>query len=170
MLKFYSPKNQFPSLHDDCRHIDIDFDALVRQDAASVDIDLVADCDVVAEHTDVLQSSPFPDCRVPANNRALHPSMVLDFGSRQQHASLQTDAIADNDIWANGNVGSDSAVPADLRRWVDQDVAAVYVWGIGRCEELGALLGERREVETGPREEILWLSNIHPETVQIKGV
>lgn len=41
---------QKPSLclHYDSWHIDVDFDALVWQDASSIDIDLISDCDVVA--------------------------------------------------------------------------------------------------------------------------
>lgn len=37
-------------------------------------------------------------------------------------------------------------------------------------EELGTLLGEGGEVKTCSGEEIFWLSNIHPESLQIEGV
>jgi hypothetical protein len=73
----------FRCLHDNSRHIDVDFDALVGQDASTIDVDLVADCDIVAENTDVLQSSPLPDCRVPAYDSALYPSVVFDLRSCQ---------------------------------------------------------------------------------------
>jgi hypothetical protein len=118
-------------LHDDRGHINVDLDALMRQDASSVDVDLVADCDIVSQHTDVLQSCPFAYSRVPTNNSALDPGVVLDLGACEDDTTLQTDTIADNGIWANGNIGTDSAVLSDLRRGVDQDVAAVYIWQAG---------------------------------------
>lgn len=155
-------------LHDDRGHVNVDLDALVWQDASSVDVDLVADCDIVSQHTDVLQACPFAHSGVPADNCALDPGVVLDLGACENDTALQTDTIANNGIWANGDVGTDSAVLSNLRRGVDQDVTAVYVWQAGGSKELGALLCEGGKVETGSGEEILWLSNIHPEAFQIE--
>lgn len=93
--------------------------------------------------------------------------MVLDLGAREEHAALEAHAVTDNDIGANGHVGADTAVLADLGGRVNQDVAAVDVrrsWG---GQLLGALLCKRREVETRPGEEILGLSYVHPEAFQI---
>lgn len=157
-------------LHDDGGHIDVDLDALVRQDAPSVDVDLVADGDVVAEHADVLQASPLAHGGVPADDGALHPRMVLDLGTGEDDTALQTHAVTDDGIGADGDIGTDSAVLADLGRGVDQDVAAMDVRKRGGGQELGALLGEGRQVEARARQEILGLSDVHPEAVQIEGM
>ena len=96
--------------------------------------------------------------------------MVLDLGAGEQHAALQAHAVADHDVRADGHVGADAAVAADLGRGVDQHVAAVHEGRARGGELLGALLGERREVEARPGEEVLGLPNVHPETFQVEGV
>lgn len=40
----------------------------------------------------------------------------------------------------------------------------------GGGELLGALLGERREIEAGTRQEILGLTDVHPETLEVERV
>lgn len=40
------------------RTLNVGLDALVRQDASTIDVDLVADGDVLAKNGDVFQSSP----------------------------------------------------------------------------------------------------------------
>ncbi len=127
-------------LHDNCRHVDIDFDALVGQDASSVHVDLVTDCNIVAEHADVLQARPFADGGVPANDGALDPGVILDLGICKQDTSLQTDTIPNNDAWTNGDIGPDSAVLPNLRAGVNQNVATVDVWEVRRREKFRALL------------------------------
>lgn len=130
-------------LHDDGRNVDVGLDRLVRQDAATVDVDLVRNGHIVAENGHVLQTSPLADGAVPADDGALDPRMVLDLGARQQDAALQAHAVADGDARPDGDIGSDAAVVADLGGGVDEDVAAVDVWCICGRELLGALLGER---------------------------
>lgn len=44
----FQPKVQAFHLHDDRRHIHIDLNALVRQDAAPVNVNLISDRDIVA--------------------------------------------------------------------------------------------------------------------------
>lgn len=95
MMLMGSPKSAFAEivthmavLHDNRRHVDVDFDALVRQNASSIDIDLVADGDIVSQYTDVLQSCPFANGGVPADNSALDPGVVLDLRSRENDTAL----------------------------------------------------------------------------------
>lgn len=156
--------------HDNGGHVDVGLDGLVRQDAAAVDVDLVANGHVVAENSHVLEAGPAADGAVPANNRRLDPGVVLDLGSAQEDASLQTDTVANNDVGANGDVGTYSAVLSNLGRRVDQDIAAVNVGFCGGRQLLAALLGQRRQVQAGSAEEVLGLSNVHPEAVEVEGV
>ena len=157
-------------LHDNGRDVDVGLDSLVGQNAAAVDVDLVSDGDVVAEDSDVLETRPAADGAVPANDGALNPGVVLDLGSGQEDAALEADAVAHDDVGSDGDVGSYPAVLADLGRGVDQDVAAVDERNGGRGQLLGALLGERREVQAGSGQEVLGLADIHPEAVQVERV
>lgn len=158
------------SLHDDGGDIDVSLDRLVGEDAATVDVNLVANGNVVTENSYVLKTGPLADRAVPADNRALDPGMVLDFGSSEEDAALEPYAIANNDTGTNGDIRTDTAVFANLRGGVNQDVATVDVRLRGRCEKLGVPLGEGGEIKAGTSEEVLGLTDIHPETVQIKGV
>lgn len=96
--------------------------------------------------------------------------MILDLASFEDHTALQTDTVSNDDVGSNCHVGSNATVTANLGRWVDKDVAAMDVRGAGGRQELGILLGERGEIEASPCEEILGLSDIHPEALQVKGV
>jgi hypothetical protein len=51
---------------------------------------------------------------------------------------------------------------------VDQDISAVDVRLRGRSKILAAHLGEMREVQAGSAEEILGLTNVHPETLKVE--
>ena len=96
--------------------------------------------------------------------------MILDLTVLQQHTALQTHTVPDHHVGTDNHVGADAAVLPDLGRWVDHDVAAIDV-GLGvRSEELGVAFGERGEVEAGAREEVLGLTDVHPEALQVKGV
>lgn len=140
------------------------------QNAAAVDVNLVANGNIVTENSDVLQASPLSDGAVPANNGALHPGVVLDLGSRQEGTPLQADTITNDTVGADDHVGTDAAVLTDLGTGVDHDVAAIDVAFRGRDEQLGALLGQRREVQAGAGQEVLGLANIHPEAFEVEGV
>lgn len=156
--------------HNNGGNVNVGLDRLVGQDAATVDVDLVANGNIVTENSHVLETGPAADGAVPANNRRLDPCVVLDLGRGQKDASLQTNAIADDDVRTNGDIGTYSAVLSDLGGGVNQDVASVDVRFRGRSELLASLLGERRQVQAGSAEEILGLSNIHPEALEVEGV
>lgn len=101
-------------LHDNGRRVNVSLDRLVRQDAAAVHVDLVADGDIVTQDSHVFQAGPLSDAAVPAHNGALDPGVVLDLGSRQDDAALQANAVANDYVGADGHIGSYSAVLADL--------------------------------------------------------
>ena len=58
--------------------VNVLLDALVRQHAGTVAVDLITDANVVSEDSHVLEAGPAADGRVPANNRALDPGVLLD--------------------------------------------------------------------------------------------
>ena len=101
-------------LHDDGGSVDVLLDRLVGQDGTTVDIDLIANGNIVTEHSDVLQTSPLADSAVPADNGGLDPGVVLDAAVLQDDAALETHTVADDDVGANGDVGPDTAVLANL--------------------------------------------------------
>jgi hypothetical protein len=86
----------------------------VGQDGTTVDVDLIANGNVVTEHSDVLQTSPLADSAVPAYNGRFDPGVVLDAAVLQDDAALETHAVANYDIGANGDVGTDTAILANL--------------------------------------------------------
>jgi hypothetical protein len=96
--------------------------------------------------------------------------MVLDTAVLQQDAALETHTVTNNDVGANGDIRANAAVLANLGRRVDHDVASVDV-GLRRGgEEARVLALQRRKVEAGSGQEVLGLSNIHPETLEVEGV
>ena len=100
--------------HDDSRRIDVGLDCLVRQYAATIDIDLVANSNIVSENCHILKASPPSDDAVPADDAAFDPCVIFDLGTREQDASLQPDTIANYDVGTNGHIGSYFAVLADF--------------------------------------------------------
>ena len=150
--------------------IHILLDTLVRQYAPPVHINLIPNRHIIPQHADILQPCPPANAAVPTDNRALDPRMVLDLAARQQHAPLYPHAITDDDIGPNGDIRTDAAVLADLGRRVDEDVAAKDIAFLGGGEFLGTLLREGGEVEARAREEILGLSDVHPETLEVEGM
>lgn len=156
--------------HDNSGDVDIHLDALMRQDATTIDIDLITNSHIIAQHTNILETRPATHGRVPAHDGALDPRVVLDLDAGQQHAALQTHAVTHNDIRTDGDVGADAAVAADLGGRVDEHVAAVHEGLGGGGERGGAALGQGREVQAGTGQEILGLTNIHPETLEVEGV
>lgn len=156
--------------HDNGGDVNVGLDRLVREDAATVDVDLVANCHIVTQDCHVLETSPSADSAVPANNGGLDPGVILDLGSAEQHTSLQTDTVTNNNIGANSDVGSDSAVLANLGRGVNHDVATVDEGLGGRSELLATPLGERGEVQACAAEEVLGLTDVHPEALEVERV
>lgn len=142
----------------------------MRQDAASINIDFVANGNIVTENSHVLETGPAADGAVPANDRRLDPCVVLDLGRGQKDASLQTNTVTNDDVGANGDIGTYSAVLSDLGGGVNQDVASVNVRFGGGSKLLASLLGERGQVQASSAKEVLGLSNIHPETLEVEGV
>ena len=156
--------------HDDCWHVDVGLDRLMRQNTATVYVNLVADRHIISQNGDILQASPAADGAVPSDDGGFDPGMVLDLGATEENTALKTHAIADHDVGANSDIGSYSAVLSNLGRGVDQHVTTVHV-GLGRRSEvLAALLGEGRKIEAGSAKEVLGLANIHPEALQVKRV
>lgn len=102
-------------LHDNRGGIHVLLDGLVRQDGTAVDVDLIADGDIVAQNGDVLETRPLANGAVPADNGRLDPGVILDTAVLEDDASLQTHSIADNDVGANGDIGTNAAVLANLR-------------------------------------------------------
>jgi len=94
--------------------------------------------------------------------------VLLDLAVGQKHTPLQADAVADNDVGADGDVGTNLAVLANLGGGVDQDVAAVDVGFVCGSKELGFLLCQRGEVEACAADEILGLTDVHPEALEIE--
>jgi len=142
----------------------------VRKHTGAVAVDFVADGHVVAQDGDVLHARPPADSAVPADNCALHPSVLLDLAVLKQHGALQADTLTNLNIGSNDHVGSNLAVLANLCRRVDHDITTIDVGLAGRCEELAALLGERRKVKACSGEEVLGLTDVHPETFKIEAV
>jgi hypothetical protein len=152
------------------RTVHVLLDGLVGQNGTAVDVDFIANGDIVAKYSNVLETSPLANSAVPADNGRLDPGMVLDAAVLQQHTALETDTVTDDDVGADCNIGTNAAVLANLRALVNHDVTAVDVGLVGRGKELGVLALQRREVQAGTGEEILGLSNVHPEALEVKGV
>ena len=140
------------------------------QNGTAVDVDFVADGDIVAEYSYVLETSPLANSAVPADNGRLDPGMVLDAAVLQQHTALETDTVTDDDVGADCDIGANAAVLANLCALVNHDVTAVDVGLVGRGKELRVLALQGREVQAGTGEEILGLSNVHPEALQVERV
>ena len=94
--------------------VNVLLDGFVRQNGATVDVDFVANGNVVTENSNVLETGPLADGAVPANNGRLDPGVVLDAAVLKEYASLQTHTVANNDIGSNGDIGANAAVLADL--------------------------------------------------------
>jgi hypothetical protein len=150
--------------------VDVLLDGLVGQDGTAVDVDFITNGDIVTQNSDILETSPLANGAVPANDGRLDPGVVLDAAVLQQHTALETDTIANDDVGANCDVGTNAAVLANFCGLVDHNVAAVDVRLVGRDKELGILALQRREVQACARQEVLGLSNIHPEALEVERV
>ena len=150
--------------------INVCLDCLVRQHASSVHVHLVGHRYVVAENGDILEAGPLSNGAVPAHDRAFDPRVFLDPAALEDYAPLEPYTVADHDAGTDGHVRTDSTVLADLRRRVDQYVSAMHVRLGRRREELGVLLCQRGKVEASSGQEILGLTNVHPEALEIERV
>lgn len=107
--------------------VDVLLDRLVGQNGTTVDINFVTDGDIVTEHRDILQPGPLANRAVPPDNGGLDPGVILDLASSKQDTALQSDAVANNDVGPNGDVGAYAAVLTDLGGGVDHDVTAIDI-------------------------------------------
>ncbi len=89
-------------------------DRLVREDVAAVDVDLVADYDVLAEHGHVLHAHPLADAALPADDGRLQPAVRFDVRVAENGAALDAHAVLDHTVGADHDVRADLAVLADL--------------------------------------------------------
>lgn len=122
--------------------VDILFDRLVWQNRATVNVDLVLDGDIVAENSDVFETSPLADGAVPADDGGLYPGVILYLGVLEQDAALQADTVTDDNVGADSDIGTDTAGMAYLGGWMDHDISAIDVRLGGRSEHLRVTLGE----------------------------
>jgi hypothetical protein len=150
--------------------VNVGLDLLVRQHRPAIDVNLVGNGHVVAQHRHVLQARPAADGAVPAHDGALDPRVVLYLAPAQQHAALQPHAVADDHVGPDGDVWADAAVLADLGRRVHEHVAAVHVGARVWHELLGALLGQAGQVQAGAGQKVLGLADVHPEAVEVERV
>ena len=96
--------------------------------------------------------------------------MLLDFAALQQHAPLKSHAVPDHHIRPNRHVRSDLTIVSNLCRRIDHDIPTVNVrLAVGR-QQLAAFLGQRGQIQAGPAEEILGLTDVHPESLEVKRV
>lgn len=150
--------------------VNVLLDRLVRQNRSTINVNLIANRNIITKHSHVLETRPLAHGAVPADNRALDPSVVLDAAVLEQHTALEAHTVANDNIWADGNIGTDTAVLSYLGRLVDENVAAVNVGFRSGGQQLGVLARERREVEACSRQEVLGLTNVHPEALEVEGV
>jgi hypothetical protein len=160
----------YPSMKRGILTINVLLDALVRQDGATVNIYLISDGNIITQDSDVLQTSPAADGAVPSDNGRLDPGVVLDLAILHHDAALETDTVTNDNIGANDYVGTNTAVVSNLRRGVNHNVAAVHVRFGDRSQLLRVALGQRGEVQTGTGEEVLGLTDIHPEALEVEGM
>ena len=137
----------------------------MRQHRRTVAINLIPNTHVITQHTDILHPRPPPDRAIPADNRALHPRMLLHLAALQEDAALQSHPISDHHVRANDYIGSDFAVLANLRGRVNEHVAAVYVRLGSGCQLCAVFLRQGAKVQAGAAQEVFGLSNVHPEAL-----
>ncbi|RUS12632.1 hypothetical protein BC938DRAFT_478629 [Jimgerdemannia flammicorona] len=113
---------------------------------------------------------PSPNCRMPPDNTRMHPSKILNLRTLHYDTPLQPNAIANNDIGADDDVGPDAAILTDLGGGVDEDVTLVDVIESRVGESLRVTLLQMRQIEAGACQEVLGLPNIHPEALQVERV
>jgi len=150
--------------------VNVLLDRLVRQNRTTINVNLITNRNVITKHSHVLKTRPLAHGAVPADNRRLDPSVVLDAAVLEQHTALETHTVADDNIGADGHVRTDAAVLSYLGRLVDEHVAAVDVGFRSGGQQLRVLARERREVEACSRQEVLGLTDVHPEALEVEGV
>ena len=99
--------------------VNVLLDRLVRQNRTTINVNLITNRNIITKHSHVLETRPLAHGAVPADNRRLDPSVVLDAAVLEQHTALETHTVADDDIGADGDVRTDAAVLSYLGRLVD---------------------------------------------------
>lgn len=118
----------------------------MRQDRTAIDIYFVRNGDIVTQNSDIFQTSPLAYGAVPTDNGRLDPGVILDLAVLQEYTTLQTRAIANDNVWPDGHVGTNTAVVADFGGWVYHDIAPKHIRLGVRGQQLGVALCERSEV------------------------
>ena|ERR1700737_2079796 len=108
-----------------CGRIDPPSNLVYAQGLKTIDVNFVRDCHIISEDTDILQTRPSADCTVPSNDGAFYPSMILDPRTFKQHTTLKTNAIANDAIWTDCHIWTNSTVLANLGRRIDKNVPTV---------------------------------------------
>lgn len=142
----------------------------MRQDGATVDVDLVVDGDIVAQDGAALETRPAAHGGVPADDARVDPGKVLDLGALENDTALETHTIAHHNIGTHHDVGTNAAVLTNLRRRMDHDVTLVDIVERGVGELGRVLLGKMAQIQAGAGQEVLGLTDVHPEALEVKGV
>jgi hypothetical protein len=100
----------------------------------------------------------------------MDPGEVLNLGSFQDNTSLQANTISNDGIRSNNYIGTNTASLSNLGRRMNHNVALMNIIQSRVDKLLGELLGQMRKVQTGTGQEILGLTDVHPETIQVEGV
>lgn len=88
----------------------------MRKNRGTVNEELILDGDVVSKNGDVLHSGPSTDDRVPSNDGAHDPRVLLHLGVGHDDTSLQTDACANLATRSDHHVGSNQCRRVNLGR------------------------------------------------------
>lgn len=108
--------------------VNVLFDALVREDRTSIDVDLVSNSHIIPKDGNILQSCPSTHSAIPSDNRRLYPSVILHLAVLEQDAALKSYSIANNDIRPNHDIRSNTTVFPNRGRRVDQYISSINVW------------------------------------------
>ena len=97
--------------------------------------------------------------------------MVSNHRIAQDDTSLKPNTWTNLDTWTDDDVGTEDGSRVDLGRRVDEDVSSVDPLVLAWVGEQGGMLGSQvRQVKTGTGDEVLGLTDIHPETCEVEGV
>ncbi|EEQ38382.1 mannose-1-phosphate guanyltransferase [Clavispora lusitaniae ATCC 42720] len=154
-------------LHDNRLLLNVAGNALVWQDLGTVNVDFILDFHIVTQDSAAFSSGPLSDSRVPTDNCGLDQSVVLDLGVGQQNRSSDSGAFANDNVWTNDNIWTNQGTWVNLGSLVNQDVAEDVLL---LRQSFWVLLGNRSQVKDSTGQEVLWSTNVHPETFQVKGV
>lgn len=100
----------------------------------------------------------------------MYPSKVLDLGSFENNAALQAYTIAHFDVGTNNNIRTNAAILSDLGCRVNHHIALVHVVQHWVGKRFRLFLCKMAQIQACASQEVLGLTDIHPETFQIKGM